>query len=754
MSSDPDLATTLDVVRASRRAWWNACAWVTCVVVLWFSPWIFGGRVLAPLDILTEMFLPWRDVNASPDVRNHFVSDAVTQYIPYRLFAEASFEQDGYLGWNPLILGGVAQHANTMGTYFDWTVQLHRVLAFWEAWHLGLIAQFLVAGTGMLTLLWCRGCRPSVALAGALAFMTNWQFIVWVFHRWSLGSFCWLPWALFGIRAWRRGSLRWGAAVPGFVALALMGGTLQHAAFVVIALACVWLGWLWDERSRPDAVRHASLAVFVWGLTAAGLAAGMLEPTIRAYWASLETGLVRGSLGYEHGWLQPVKTLASYPFYAYPFLFGTPQTIDLWKALDGDLFHVGFFGTVPVVLAVLGAASRRVATEARLLCLAGLAIPLTPLVGPLYHRVHLLWILGGCWAGAEWLETAAPAQLRRLARRLGVAAIAFAAIWAAVSIALVVADSRIEPLLRAAFLERASQSHFGHFTEWMSQRPAKFLHLLRLWHPVQSIGMVGLGLSVAGLWTLASPNGLRRNLLAAGVVLQSTGFWFQWTTWSDEHGRDPYRNQPWIEVLRAEVGDGRLSLASGSAEAELTFPPNTLVPAGVAISAGYDSIHPHGMSVPREPWAFPGVTHHLAPATDPAPSGWSKVTEKAGLALYRNPGQALVRVYPDSPRAPVLHRPTLNTKILDLPAGTSRVVIAENALRGWQWRIDPRGAWTDCDATPDRAMAITLPSPLADDSELQLRFRPTHAAWVLLTLWAAVLVTGLLFAVPRVLRPT
>jgi len=103
---------------------------LVAVVLLGFSPWWLGGRVLAPLDVLNEMVLPWREDTVSPQVHNHFASDSVTQYLPYRMFAEASYRQDGFVGWNPLIGGGRPQVSNTMALYFDWTMQLHRWLDF------------------------------------------------------------------------------------------------------------------------------------------------------------------------------------------------------------------------------------------------------------------------------------------------------------------------------------------------------------------------------------------------------------------------------------------------------------------------------------------------------------------------------------------------------------------------------------------------------------------------------------------------
>lgn len=69
------------------------------VVAIWFSPWWLGGRVLAPLDLPGQLMQPWASADGIPQVCNHFVTDAITRYLPYRMFAEKSFREDGYIGW-------------------------------------------------------------------------------------------------------------------------------------------------------------------------------------------------------------------------------------------------------------------------------------------------------------------------------------------------------------------------------------------------------------------------------------------------------------------------------------------------------------------------------------------------------------------------------------------------------------------------------------------------------------------------------
>ena len=138
-----------------------------------------------------------------------------------------------------------------MGLFDDWTMQLHRWLPFWMAWHLGLAGQFLIAGCGMFVFLRHRGISAPAAWAGAIAYMGNAQFVIWIYHRWALSSFCWAPWILWAIY---RGlnTKRVTVAPAVFLALAFCGGTLQHAAFTTLAYGLTAAGLYLSRKNQSD----------------------------------------------------------------------------------------------------------------------------------------------------------------------------------------------------------------------------------------------------------------------------------------------------------------------------------------------------------------------------------------------------------------------------------------------------------------------------------------------------------------------
>jgi hypothetical protein len=685
-----------------RRAALPGALLVVLLVVAWFSPWWGGGRVLAPLDITNHLLQPWRG-DASPigKVHNHFVTDAVTQYLPYRLLAERSYREDGYVGWNPLQFGGLAQHANTMALYYDWTMQLHRWLDFWTAWHLGLAGQFLIAGLGMYAFLGRRGIHPPVALAAAAIYMGNSQFVSWIYHRWALGSFCWMPWVLWAIESHFQHRRRGTVLVPVFTALAFLGGSLQHAAFVVLGVAAVWAARLFAVKGGSR-WRRSGLAWFVaWGALALGLAAFMFAPCVAAYLQTVELGTTRGVPGYELGITQPIRNLLAVPLQVFPWILGRPATLDLWKALASNLMNVAWFGALPTLCALLAIFLRGVSPGARLLVLLGTVLPLTPLVSTLYHRVSLLFVLGGCWAFAEIVQRGliSPTVRRACAAALAVGGV----IWAGVSVFVALHAAELQAWSATQLLHRGLVSQFGQvLPDWLTHRAGRFLQesLIWNWNNLLALALLCGSWALVTHWSrLARARWLLPLALACEVSLRASS----WVTFADP-GQDPaYPASPLTHAIQEAVGEGVLHIpADPSVVPGLgtsPFPPNTLVPYGVATVYGYESIlppmlHPEGPN-PDDPNALGrlGVTHALVSEGRELQGGWHAVWRGEGYALLSNPHawprhagfESAESVGNRSQVIPVrLLAHTANRRELNVPAGVRLLRVAENWHARWK----------------------------------------------------------------------
>lgn len=714
---------------ARTRRFLTAAAVLVGAVAVWFAPWWSGGRNLAPFDIIHEMMLPWR-TDAVPQVQNHFVTDAVTQYIPYRMFAASSIAADGFVGWNPDLFGGTPQHANTMALSFDWTMHLHRFLDFWTAWNLGIALQLLVAGGGMWWFLRRQGIPDFAAITGAIAWMGNTQFTVWIYHRWALSAFCWFPLVLLAFSEWgksRRPS--WLALGAVAISLAFLGGTLQHVAMVVVGVLCLWAGSAWDLRTsgvRRQGVHFAGFAVA--GLLAVGLSAWMLDATIRMYFENSAAGHERAGFGYGAGLAQPILHLLSLGFSAFPSLAGSAQTLDLLKVFKSDLFNIGSFGTVPVLLAITALLWRGTPSAARFLILAGLLIPLSPLVGIFYHRINILWIAGGVWAGAVLIRDAGPGFWSVWLRWTGRVGAILLAGWAAASFALAHFGADIKSVLQNIVLGQAQRSQFGLFQEWMAGRAASLVDYISLANPLQ----LATVLSIAGGWWAlrAWARGQRGWVLwflPAGVFVQATLFWFQWTAWSTD--RNPYDQPALVHLLQAQRDGGRVLQIQPSARLpDGILYNNVLDPAGVPITAGYDSMHPNGMNK-KAASPMPGTSLIMQPDGQAAPEGWTFVGSSDGASVWKNP--AFRMAVSNTGAAIGFQRESPNRIVLDIPPGAESVQLFENFHRGWI-ATGPDGSVGSFSANPDGSMEVTIPPDRPGRWTLQYSPGPSPAVALIL----------------------
>ena len=747
--------------RGSTKATAVCLAVCLAVVLVWFSPWWAGGRNLAPMDLAHEMMQPWRGGGQPGVAKNHFVSDGVDVILGYHLFASSSYRREGRVGWSDLTYGGTAQYANTMALYDDWAMQLHRWFDFRTAWHLGLFGQVLLAAWGMVLLLRARGVAAIWSGCGALAYAANSQFATWIYHRFTMGAFCWVPWILWAIICYRRGRRCSWAAVPAFVALAFLGGTLQHAAMVALAVGAAWGEEAWITwRSRGGGLGQASLLgrYAVWGLLGCGISALMLLPCQDALVTSLRLGLHTGLFAhadngiYPEGVLQPLFNLVAYPLLVFPSALGRCDSVDLLKLFKSNLFFVAYFGSLPVLIAYLAALRKDTGVMERLLILTGLLLPLTPLVRYLYQRLLVLFILGGTIAFAVFMSRTSDETRRRLCKAAGRTAGWLAGGWLVASVALAAFGKGALAALRGRIVTQGAGSSFGGCRQWIEARADHFTADLFIWSPQQA---VPLGLLALGLWGLgwtASHVATRRRagslILAVAVVLEVTVFAARWVVWTDPARYPIFPVTPEVAALREHVGGGgRVTTLIHPTEhlSRTPFVPNTLAVYGIASICGYDSVVPNGMILPSESpgdaarMGRCGVTHLVTwPGNPDVPAAWEKVWESPSMVLYRN--TLAIPRYIGLDRESAVDellnggRPAIqsvretsgmmNRRILEVPAGARVVRIAENQASGWQYRVcGEDGGWKDVARAKDGSMVLMIGGQ-PGGAKIEMRYEP------------------------------
>ena len=740
-----------------RKTTFLCACFCAAVVIACFSPWWAGGRNLAPLDVMHEMMEPWRGVDEQVSVKNHFVVDAVDNYLVYRILAADNYRAEGWVGWSSLTYGGTAQYANTMALYYDWTMQLHRWFDFWTAWHLGIMGQMLLAAIGMLLFLRGRGIGALWAVCGALAFAANSQFVTWIYHRWALSAFCWVPWILWAADRYRSGKKPYWAMVPAFIALAFLGGSLQHCAHVALVVVAVW----GEEALKAGRSLRCQLRVLgryaAWGLLGTALAGMMFVPCIAAYLESSGMGLhstARMGL-YPHGLLQPLFNLLAYPLQIFPSILGRPGTMDALKVFRSDLFFVAYFGSLPVLIAYLACFGKKVPPLARLLILIGLLLPLTPLVKYLYQRMFIIWILGGIYAFAHFMETSELSTRRRIVKATGMVAAAVVSFWTVGSVILAARQDEVIAVLNSKFLGPAGGGAFGYFKDWMQGRLHGFVTECLIWSPQQMIPLGLLVASLVGLGFTAALSARRRQagaiMVAGAWLLELMVFGSRWITWTDPADYPLFPTTPEVTALQEHGGEGRIITSIKSMESHMAmtpFVPNMLVPHHVATISGFDSIAKSGMASPASTSGDSrslgriGISHLVTtPGNDPQDPGWLKVWESKSMALFEN--QAAVPRYvgfkTDSDKdafwqgeaggmwLPLKESGGLeNSRSIEVPPGIRWLRIAENQGDGWEYQLagSSPDRWLPVQRAPDASMLLPLDTPATGPVTVLMRYQP------------------------------
>lgn len=709
-----------------------------------FYPALFGGKILAPLDITTHLYAPWSGDANGAKPHNHNPTDAVTQYLPYRIFAEKSLREDGYIGWNPYEMGGYSLAANTMALPGTWTTQLHRFLPFKEAWNLGLFSEFLIAGIGMLVFLRSRKLPWLPCLTGAVAYMFNAQFVTWIYHRWALGSFCWMPWVLwsFGHGFGREKFELRNFLLPGFLAMAMLGGSLQHLAFIVMTCGCLAAAHF-DIR-RPFANTRSIATWSIIYLVALLIASFSLIPQINGYLANISTGHARGGLGYENGITQPLLNLLIIPLRIWPWLIGDPQSIDGWHLLRSSFMSLNYLGTIPMVLAFSSLFAKGLPKAGKWLIVVGILTPLTPLVGPLYHRVELLFILGASWMAAEMLAMM-PARSRapRITRGLAMATCAIGTFLLITTCLPSSIRNRFGDEVMAYVLKQSDKTHFGSDKQWIKSRTTEWNARFSLLHPRTAwlygllvIGTSGLILSSRRPYnqkitdqstgpppladashsktTNSKPHGSAWHaaghlMILAATSLELATLFQTWTTFSDQKDLKP-KNEA-IETIRKLADDHRvLQSVPDILFAKLFAPPNLLAAQFIPSVDGYESIQYHSALTrtrheqPDIRLGLAGVGLAIEPQGQPHPctESWPMVRSLGSYDIRRNPNPSPILCAGTSPLpttpseiANALHTAipitpklqTPNRLAFDIPEGVTWLRIAQNWHEGWRWKI-------------------------------------------------------------------
>ncbi len=241
------------------------------VLVAWFWPYFSQGRVPLNTDYLLARFGPWNAYTDRPEWRNHALDDPILSYFPLK--AEAG--KQSLPLWNPGLMCGTPLFEDQVSMPLAPTMLFYAVLDDADAWTWMLLANFLIAGFGMLALLECLEVEETSALLGSGAYMLCTcltQNAEWPAYT---AAYAWLPVALLAVEKLALQPSRRYVGVGTLALFFMVSSGLSQLALYGWVL-CGFLA-LWRLRQKPS--RSLALHYLAVGVLAVLMSLVIIVPT-------------------------------------------------------------------------------------------------------------------------------------------------------------------------------------------------------------------------------------------------------------------------------------------------------------------------------------------------------------------------------------------------------------------------------------------------------------------------------------------
>ncbi len=478
------------------------------LLCLTFLPYLFAGKTFLPSDLFDTMTAPFNGEYHNPQSQNHYFLDGLAQTYPYKIETQEALKRGKLAYWNPHILAGYPEYAETMANNFD----VFNILLFWlnavDAIHWETVLELLIAGIGMLFLLRFFGVHQLINLLFSSAYMLNSMFISTAANRWIIASFCWVPFVVLMIlRYFNTGDNKNIIYSSIFLAFCFFGGTLQTAFYALLIVGGVLL--LYPDRTNENKFfRRVGLFVLI-GAVSFGLSAIMWLPTLELFFRTITGGgsLNSSSIYSEYTILHRILSIPFLATLAFPTLSGDAQIFNLKKIANLDPMNFnGAISFLPFLFAIWGCFILWKNKSIRPFIVLGISAILLPIATPLYyylyHRIFIVASFALSIIGAVAFQSLLSNQelrnsFKRFFRWTKFLFIGMVVVLFGVAVYI---NLNYEMLLRKysnILIPKIQESAFGAGNEsWMMERISKTLDYystpsLALWLPIV-LGIVSL----------------------------------------------------------------------------------------------------------------------------------------------------------------------------------------------------------------------------------------------------------------------
>jgi len=323
---------------------------IAILVVIFFWKFFFNGLLPIPADITVGMYFPWLDYkwgySVGVPVKNSWLSDVVSQWYPFRIYAGKAIK-DGYLPlWNPLSFAGAPLLADFQSSILYPLNLFYIFLKTQIAWSLGVIFQPFLAAIFTYLFLRKLGLRQLSSLIGGVVYAFSGFSIIWLEYNIHGHVAALIPLLLYALKSFFE-DRRWGLLFSIGLAIQIFAGYPQVTFYSLWLSIAFFLFCLFKQKKDYKRLFSLFLSFLFFLVLGLGFAAPQLFPGFELFWQSQrlgETIYPGGSLIYLP-WQRLITFIA-------PDFFGNPTTLNSWGA--GDYTAVAnYSGVLTLMLATL-----------------------------------------------------------------------------------------------------------------------------------------------------------------------------------------------------------------------------------------------------------------------------------------------------------------------------------------------------------------------------------------------------------------
>ncbi len=304
-----------------------AAAFLALLVLFLVGEALRPGKVLLPLDIVTQLWAPWRTPNQPVNVHNVMLMDVVNYVYPIKTFL-AETVRDGRLPlWNPYEFTGYPFTYNTQAGPFYPLTLLYYFLPAVTAVDLTIILQMWLGAWFMYLYLRRIRLRRVAALAGAVLFTFNGLMVGWLEWQVVQAAVIWLPAQFYAVERLAdrlETSRRFASALAEIILLAVL-------------FAIPWLGGHWSWAA------YGSMTLVVYLVLRIAYGVWRAEPPLRnTQYAIRATGVILLSLALGVA-LSLIQTLPAVNYLRQSHR----QAMSVWEFMSQGLFNRGVLFFLP-----------------------------------------------------------------------------------------------------------------------------------------------------------------------------------------------------------------------------------------------------------------------------------------------------------------------------------------------------------------------------------------------------------------------